>query len=509
MRTKPLKPEAAKVVRCAIYTRKSSEENLELEFNSLDAQRESAEAFIASQKGEGWVGLDTRYDDGGYTGGNMERPALIRLLADITAGKIDIVIVYKVDRLSRSLLDFGRIVEVFERHGVSFVSVTQQINSGTSMGRLMLNVLLSFAQFEREIIGERTRDKIAATRRKGKWSGGRPLLGYDVHSSPAGSKLVVNEEEARQVVHIYKEYLRYEALIPTLKAIQAKGWTNKRWTTKGGKICGGRPFDKGSLYALLTNRTYLGLTTYKDEAHRGEHEAIIEKSLWERVRATLSRNGHTSGAGVRNKYGALLTGLLRCSCCDCSMIHSYSVKEGGKRYRYYVCTKAQKHGWDACPSKSIPAAQIENFVVGQIRRIGNDESLLRGTLRQMQKRQAEALDDLRAEQKSVAKHLARLRTVTPSPDALAEIQRAERKAADLHAEVLKVEAERIDPTEVAEALAAFDPLWQQLSPKEQARVIRLLIDHVDYDGANGTVSVTFHPSGIKALAQEQLTEVAA
>jgi len=218
------------LVRCAVYTRKSTEEGLEQEFNSLDAQRESAEAFIRSQTHEGWTCLPERYDDGGFTGGNMERPALKRLLTDIAAGKVDLVVCYKVDRLSRSLLDFAKMMEAFERHGVSFVSVTQQFNTATSMGRLVLNVLLSFAQFEREIIAERTRDKVAATRRKGKWAGGTPLLGFDL--DPRGGRLLVNDDEAIRVRAIFALYLEHQALLPVVQELERRGWVGKRWQTR-------------------------------------------------------------------------------------------------------------------------------------------------------------------------------------------------------------------------------------------------------------------------------------
>src|SRR5690606_16321553 len=231
-------------IRCAIYTRKSSDEGLDQEFNSLDAQRESAEAFIASQKAEGWTVLATRYDDGGYSGGSMERPALERLLRDIDAGKIDCVVVYKVDRLGRSLLDFARIMESFEKRNVSFVSVTQQFNTTHSMGRLTLNILLSFAQFEREIIGERIRDKLAAQARKGKWTGGAPVLGYDVDRSGPSPRLVINAKEAARVREIFRLYLEKGALLPVVSELDRLSWVNKRRVTKKGKKIGGRPFDK-------------------------------------------------------------------------------------------------------------------------------------------------------------------------------------------------------------------------------------------------------------------------
>ncbi len=287
-------PAAAPQIRCAIYTRKSTDEGLEKEFNSLDAQRESGEAYIKSQEHEGWRCLPDRYDDGGFTGGNMDRPALKRLMADIEAGKIDSVIVYKVDRLSRSLLDFAKIVETFDRHRISFVSVTQLINTATSLGRLMLNVLLSFAQFEREIISERARDKIAAARRKGKWSGGMPLLGYDVDTQ--GSKLLVNEDEAARVRAIFELYLEHQSMITTVKEIDRRGWVNKRWTTRKGHDRGGKQFTKTSLYKLLTNVAYAGKIKYKDEVHNGEHAAVVNADIWQRVQSLLGRNGRTGGA---------------------------------------------------------------------------------------------------------------------------------------------------------------------------------------------------------------------
>ena len=395
-----------KVVRCAIYTRKSTEEGLQQEFNSLDAQRESGEAYITAQKHEGWVCLPDRYDDGGFTGGNLDRPAVQRMMSDIKAGKIDCVVVYKVDRLSRSLMDFARMMETFEEHHVSFVSVTQQFNTSHSMGRLMLNVLLSFAQFEREIISERTRDKIAAARRKGKFAGGRPVLGYDLLSNPAGPRLVVNDAEANQVRTIFELYLKHQALIPTVRELDQRGWTTKAWQTKDGRRVGGCPFDKNLLYHLLTNVVYLGKVRYRDEVHPGEHAAIVDEQVWQRVQAVLGRNGRTGGGVVKNKYGALLKGLLRCGSCECSMGHTYSA-QGTKRYRYYVCLRAQKRGWDKCPTKSVPAGEIERFVVEQIKTIGKDPAVLKETLRQARGQSQRSLAGLQTEERRLERELAR------------------------------------------------------------------------------------------------------
>src|SRR5437870_6321068 len=290
MSTKPShtgRPDTLPLIRCAIYTRKSTEEGLEQEFNSLDAQREAGQAYIASQQQEGWTCLPARYDDGGFTGGNTERPALQRLLTDIADGKVDCVVIYKIDRLSRSLLDFAKMMDLFDQQRVALVSVTQQFNTATSMGRLVLNVLLSFAQFEREIIAERTRDKIAAARRKGKWVGGQPLLGYDVQ----GSRLVVNEEEAVRVRAIFELYLKHQGLIPVVQELEKRGWLTKRWQTHKGHFRGGQTFTKSSLHHLLTSPVYLGKVKYKKEVHAGEHQAIIHSDVWQQVQELLRQKG--------------------------------------------------------------------------------------------------------------------------------------------------------------------------------------------------------------------------
>jgi site-specific DNA recombinase len=354
-------------VRCAIYTRKSTEEGLDQEFSSLDAQRESGRAYIKSQASGGWTCLKTPYDDGGFTGGNMERPALQRLLADIQAGKVDCVVVYKVDRLSRSLLDFARMMETFEHHRVAFVSVTQQFNTAHSMGRLVLNVLLSFAQFERELISERTRDKIAAARRKGKWSGGLPLLGYDV--DPKGSKLVVNAEEAHQVQAIFALYLECGGLLATIQELDQHGWKNKRWQTRQGHNRGGMPFTKGSLHHLLTNVVYRGKVRYKKEVHAAEHEAIVEAKIWQQVQERLSRQTRSR---ERLSSQALLKGLLHCRPCGTAMTPTYACKNGGRRYGFYVCTNALQRGRKSCPSRSLPSAAIEQWVLERLQGVAQE-----------------------------------------------------------------------------------------------------------------------------------------
>lgn len=516
----PAKPEpraAVKLVRCAIYTRKSTEEGLEQEFNSLDAQREAGEAFVRSQAGEGWVLVGDRYDDGGYTGGNTDRPGLLKLLDHIDQGRVDCVVVYKVDRLSRSLLDFAQLMRTFETQKVAFVSVTQQFNTATSMGRLVLNVLLSFAQFEREIISERTRDKIAATRRKGKWAGGHPVLGYDI--DPAGYKLAVNPPEAERVRHIFALYLEHGSLLPVVQELDRRGWRTKRWSTRKGPERGGKPFDRTNLYNLLTNPVYTGKVRYKDEVHDGEHPAVVDPGVFARVRDALHRNGRTGGAQIRNRFGALLKGLLRCAPCGAAMTPTHSTK-GTKRYRYYACAAGQKRGADTCPSKSVPAGPIETFVVDKIRAIGRDPELRRQVLDRAREAGSARAAGLEAEHAGLNKDLrgwhaeARNLSVQLRPgedngplvarlaDLHERIGAVEGRAAKVRDQITGATAQLIPEEHATRALAAFDPVWDALTPLERARVIALLVRAVEYDGRTGGVTVSFHPTGIKALADE-------
>jgi len=351
-------------LRCAIYTRKSTEEGLEQDFNSLDAQRESAEAFILSQRREGWIALPERYDDGGFTGANMDRPALERLLAEVEAGELDCVVVYKVDRLSRSLLDFTRILSQFEKHQVSFVAVTQQFNTSTSLGRLTLNILLSFAQFERELIGERTRDKMSAARKKGKWVGGCPVLGYDV--DPGGGRLVVNEAEAERVRAIFALFEESGSARQTLAEIERQGWRLKSWTRKTGEFRSGGRFTLSALRRLLSNILYTGAVRHQGHIYPGEQAAILARDEWERVQSLIPQHSEVASGKLRNQHQALLNGLLQCECCAAPMVYSYAAK-GDRKYPYYVCRNAQRKGWATCPSKSLPAQAIESSVLGRIR----------------------------------------------------------------------------------------------------------------------------------------------
>jgi site-specific DNA recombinase len=451
----------------------------------------------------------------------MDRPALQRLLADIQAGKIDCVVTYKVDRLSRSLLDFAKMMETFEQHGVSFVSITQQFNSATSMGRLVLNVLLSFAQFEREIIAERTRDKMAATRRKGKWSGGMPVLGYDL--DPRGRRLHVNEDEAVRVRAIFALYLEQQALLPVVQELARRGWVGKCWQTRHGRPRGGRPFTKTSLHRLLTNVIYAGKVRYKDEIHDGEQPALIDADTFQRVQALLRSHGLEVGPPSVHRFTALLKGLLRCVPCDCAMTPAHTTRKGGRRYRYYTCVHAQKSGWQTCPAKSIPAQPIEQLVIEQIQRLGRDPLVLQEmltTVRQQDEArvaewEGERVDlerDLLRGQSEVRKLLAEVGSGTSSSGAvtrLAELQarlaQVEQRLARLRGQMEALQQERLDQAAVTEALLGLVPAWETMTPNEQARVVRLLVSRVDYDGKNGKASITFQPLGLKTLAGEMFS----
>ena len=418
-------------LRCAVYTRKSTEEGLDMEFNSLDAQREACEAYVASQRSEGWLLVPDHYDDGGFSGGNLDRPALKRLLANIEAGQIDVVVVYKIDRLSRSLMDFSRLVEVFDRQNVTFVSVTQSFNTTTSMGRLTLNVLLSFAQFEREVIGERIRDKFAASRRKGMWMGGWAPLGYEVKDR----KLVVNEVDANLVRSIFQRFLKTGSATILARQLIGEGVRNKY----------GKLIDKGILYKLLTNPVYIGEAVHKGVPYPGEHTAIIDRKTWEKVRAQFQTSPRKRAGATRAQTPALLKGLIF-DPTGVAMSPSHT-RRRGRLYRYYVSQTALKQGAAECPIGNVPAAEIEKIVIDQVR------LLLR------------------------------------SPEVIVQTWRRARTS-----------VKGLTETEVRRALLEFEPLWNELFPAEQARIIHLLVERVDVqvDG----VEIKLRIDGLTSLIGE-------
>jgi|CXWL01.1.fsa_nt_gi DNA invertase Pin-like site-specific DNA recombinase len=370
------KPKDKKWVHCAIYTRKSTSEGLEQEFTSLDNQRESAESYITSQKHEGWVALPDRYDDGGFTGANIERPALQKLLNDIKEGKINCVVVYKVDRLSRSLLDFSQLLEFFDKNNVTFVSITQQFNTNTSMGRLTLNVLLSFAQFEREIISERTKDKMGAARKRGQWLGGRPPFGYTREKD--SKKLTINPEEASIVKEMFKLYIDGNSLIQVAQILNNRGLRSRQWVMKNGKTYGGKKYGVTQIQSLIKNVLYIGKVKYAGQIYDGQHEGILDEETFKKTQEQLKVKRVERKVLKNTDCTGLLNHLLHCPKCNAVMFHTYTLKPNQHKYRYYVCTNAQKRGYSECPTKSLNAQAIENAVIGQLKLLFANRSLTDG-----------------------------------------------------------------------------------------------------------------------------------
>ncbi len=422
-----------KKLRCAVYTRKSTDEGLDQAFNSLDAQRDACEAFVASQRQEGWVLLRDRYDDGGFSGGNLDRPALQRLLGDIEAGTVDVVVVYKIDRLSRSLTDFAKLVDVFEAHGVNFVSVTQAFNTTSSMGRLTLNVLLSFAQFEREVIGERIRDKVAASKARGMWMGGKVPLGYDVRDR----KLAVNEAEAARVRRVFEIFAETGSGVETVRRLRGEAVTGKS----------GRPLDRGDVYKLLNNRTYAGEVAHKGKVYSGEHEAIVPRDLWERAHAVLKVSPRVRANQNRAQTPALLKGLI--FGIDGRALSPTHCRKNGRLYRYYVAQRVLKGdaAGDDGIVRRVSAAEIEAAVVDQVRALLHQPEVVVGTW------------------------LA-----------------------------ARAEAPDLKESDVREALTRLDPLWGELFPAEQARIVRLLVERVEV-GPTGA-NIRLRVAGLASLVRD-------
>lgn len=424
-------PAKVRKLRCAVYTRKSTDEGLEKEFNSLEAQRAACEAYIASQRSEGWVLVHDRYDDGGVSGGTLDRPALKRLLADIESGLVDVVVVYKVDRLSRSLMDFAKLVETFEAHDVTFVAITQSLNTTTSMGRLTLNMLLSFAQYERELIGERVRDKIAASRARGMWMGGPVPLGYRVENR----KLLVDEAGAATVRRVFEGFAEIRSGTRLLPILLAEGHVTKT----------GRPFDKSALYKLLVNRVYIGEAVHKGTAYPGEHDAIVPRDLWDRVHGILAESPRVRAAQARQRAPALLRGLLFGP--DGRAMSPSHTRKKGRLYRYYVSQAVLQGGANDAPHRRLPAGEIEGLVMAQVRALLRQPEVVVGTWRAA-----------RAEDPSITE------------------------------------------AEVRDALGRLDPLWDEMFPAEQERIVGLLVERVTVGEAGA--EIRFNLEGLAGLARD-------
>ena len=480
-------------VRVAIYTRKSVTDGLDQAFNSLDAQRQAIEAYVQSQAGNGWTAISKRYDDGGFSGATTDRPAFQDLLRDVADGLVDVVSVYKIDRLSRSLFDFAKLMDLFEKRGVTFTSVTQQFSTANSMGRLTLNILMSFAEFEREVISERITDKMQATRRRGLWTGGRVILGYDA----IDKKLVVNEDEARQVREIFQLYVDLGTLREVVAELKRREWINKAYTGKRGQHVPGRPFTKASLHGLLTNVVYRGQTRCKDGVVPAVHAPIIDADLWDAVQTQLRGNGRNGGSQVRNKTGATLRGLVHCGRCGSPMLHTFTTR-GERRHRYYTCSRAHNEGVSMCPKARVAAGPFEAFIADQIKVMGTDEVFLARTAASVARLSAERRRLLAEEQR----RLEQRRRAAGDDDQRA---RFEQRLRDLQREIAANGENGVDLSHLRVALAGFQPIWDQLFPREQERILRLLIERITYDPETGDADIELRPCGIEALAAEAST----
>ena len=504
-RSRPAPSVARPVVRAAIYCRKSTTKGLDQEFSSLDAQREACERYIAAQQHLGWVPLPQRYDDGGFSGANLERPAFRQLLADIESGHIDVVVVYKVDRLSRSLLDFAQLIDRFEAKDVAFVSVTQSFNTADAMGRLTLNILLSFAQFEREMIGERTRDKIQAARRRGKWTGGAVPLGYD----SVDKKLAVNQAEAIVVRKIYEAYLQTRSANRVVAALAQEGHRGRR----------GRTISKAAVLGVLRNVLYTGQIRAGDELVEGEHQGLVSVADFERVQAILTARRPAKGRHHNAAY--LLAGRLRCARCG-SAYSPASTRKGGRVYRYYRCGSRDKAGAVACDAGALAAEEIEAFVVGQLQGLARDPALVVQVTAALEDKVVRETAQLRAEQRVLPQEVARLsqeceglvsslsgasgpvraaidRKLLPLGEAL-EAKQA--RLVEVEARLLALEVAAADAQWVAQALGRFDEVWALMTDDSKKHFVHALVDRVEVDEPMGDVAVVLSEVG------GQLQEVA-
>lgn len=477
--------------RCAVYCRVSTDDGLSQAFTSLDAQQSSGESFIAARKAEGWELVAEKFHDGGYSGGNLDRPGLQNLLRRVEEGRVEAIVVYKLDRFTRSIRDFGRLADVLEKHRVALVSVTQSIDTGTSMGRLMMHVLLSFAAFERELASERTRDKIALSRQKGRWTGGRPPLGYDIKDS----NLVVNPAEAAIVRALYAKYLELSSLSKVIAWANERGIRNKSWTTRSGDRAGGLRFFKSTLAKLLSNPLLVGLVPHKGATYSGIHTGIVDPEVFKRVQQMLAVNGGCGPSLLRNRYGGLLKGLLVCGCCGGPMVHTVTKKKRpgasqGVEYRYYACLKKQSGGVKRCRGGSVQAEQIESFVIGKVKDGFASERLV--TL---------VLDTARAETDAKLRELdARRRALESEVAGRCEAPMRERP--EVEAELKRVAQEQsdrasglLDRAAVRRGLREFDGLWASLPPAARAKALALLIRSVRFDAGKGEVGIVTHDGG--------------
>jgi DNA invertase Pin-like site-specific DNA recombinase len=502
MRSRTPEPVGSRPLRCAVYTRVSTTDQLKLEFNSLDAQRDASELYIRSQAHLGWQVIPTRYDDGGFTGKNIDRPAFTRLIDDIEAGKVDVVVVYKLDRLCRSLLDFARVMDRFNAVGCAFVSVTQNFSTADAMGRLTLHILMSFAEFEREMIAERTRDKIVATRRKGLWTGGPIPLGYTVQDK----RLVLEEYEASMVREAFELFLRHRQVASVARELNDRQrLTKSQLATSGRRLV--RAWTKDSVARLLRNPVYAGLVRCKDEVHRGEHEAIVSREDFDRAQALLNDRGRAITPAARNP-AYILTGLLRCSICG-GALSPGSTRKGGHEYRYYRCCTRDKHGKDRCPAPPQPAEALESYVADRIATTARGSATISEFISAVNSRITARREELLRERKRLPSVIARLSaeardklqviakfdgTVRAAAEQQLErlylrIAELEHRISSATQQLAVLDEEHVTAEWVAATLADFQRVWDQLTLPNRSRLLRALVQAVVVDGLSNRVAI--------------------
>jgi len=496
----------------AIYTRKSTDENMGGDFTSLDSQREYCEAFIKSREAEGWRVFPVEYNDPGFTGGNMDRPGLKHLLSDARQGKIQVVVTYKYDRLSRNTKDFLHVLDIFDKHGIVYVSVTQPIDTGSSVGRLMRSILVDFSQFERELISERTRDKRSAMAKKGKWAGGPPVLGYDADEET--KKLGINAPEAKQVRILYETYLKTKSLSQAANFLNKQGLRMKMWTTRDGNVRGGRRFNKSNLDYVLRNPVYIGKISHKGDVHEGEHKGIVDPLIFERVSRMLKANGKKNTSPNQDKHNFMLRGLVRCGACGQAMSPNFAYSKG-RKYFYYKCISITKLDKSACPTKSAPARELERLVLDRIAFLGNQKEVVTEIVeraRQMtgtelptkKKDRVRLIAEIGRQEAEVGNITSILAAHGPSAphyralmDKLEQVQgrreELEKQVQKLDCEVVELESRQIDAEIIRRNLESFSGFYTKLTPPQQKELLALLVAEVVYDTQASKMKLTLRP----------------
>lgn len=519
----PSKETEKKTSFCAIYTRKSTDENLHGDFTSLDSQADYCRSFIKSREPEGWKPYEEAYNDPGFSGGNMDRPALRKLISDAKQGKFQVVVCYKYDRLSRNTKDFLHILDIFDRYGVAFVSVTQPIDTTSSIGRLMRSILMDFAQFEREMIGERTRDKISAMARKGKWFGGRPILGYDIDAET--KKLVINQEEAKQAIDMFETYLRTGSLFLTVQALDQKGVRMKRWKTKVGIEKGGHRLQRVKLYQLLRNPVYVGSIRHNGNLYKGEHEPIVPEKLFNEVDQLLSENGkgrRKRPNGDHKRHHFLLRGLVKCAHCGFAMTPNFAYSKGNKFF-YYKCLSVIKMNKEACVVRSITAKALEDFVLRRMTQMGQNKDLVDRLVNEAQSQTSHELPLKMEEKRLVQAELGRIKDQESNIGKILAMEGPESKRFDylmnqvdllrekkeqasaklppLDKEILELESRTIDADVMRRNFESFERVYPKIGPDDLKELIHLLLKSVVYDGVASQVKIVY-----RALPEINLDE---